>query len=275
MGRNFANVLAVIDLQKDDDICFRAAIGIANRFGSNLHVIYRHQKGEVDWSCSRGKYDHIKAWTLQNHYQEALGSISSLHIHIIRRRTRKTLLGYIGRNKIDLIVIWKRGDLTVSSAATWLHANSLSRKTGCPVLCLHRHADIQSIRNIVLPVQDSLPTGKLMLALRLAGLNRAKIHLIGFVSRDGDSTKDSFFLKACQLLQYHRNMDVECKMLEGIYPAGTMVKYVNKVNADLILVCASPKPLIYGMLSLLLSARNSAVSRAAVMTIPVEQLNAL
>ncbi|HMI62620.1 MAG TPA: hypothetical protein VK518_17005, partial [Puia sp.] len=115
--------------------------------------------------------------------------------------------------------------------------------------------------------------GKLVLAVRLARLFRAKIHLVGVVNDSKNESGDEFFLKACQLLQNNTNLEVKCKLVKGGNLARATMQYGIMINSGLILVCNARKPMALAIACLLLTRPVSAVGRIPVMTVPVEQLN--
>jgi len=273
MINKFTNILALIDLPEDPDICFRAAIETANRFESNLHILYRSRTEGTSLSNIQDDYSDIKIWTLQNTYRSLLDSRFFLHIHIAKERTKRIALWYAKKNKIDLVLIWKRDDLLLSAPITMIQSNLLSSILACPVLSLPRQAGIQDLKNIILPVKGSLPAGKLMLAIRLAKIFKAKVHLVGIVNNGKTESEDHFFFKACQLLRNNTNIDVECKMLKGRSVARATLQYGIKVNSGLILTCTGIRLLVRSVACLLLTRPVSAVARIPVMTVPVEQLN--
>jgi nucleotide-binding universal stress UspA family protein len=273
MANYFNNILAIVEWREDGDGCFLTAIQIANRFGGSLHMICLCETEETEASRDKAACDNMKTMELQRTYRPILEGNLSLHIHLMKGFSRNISLGYIARNRIDLVLVWKRSGWCFPAVGSWIYANWLSRKAVCPVLSLQGHMNLQSIRNILLPMERCLPVGKLVSALRLAGAYKARIHLVSVVDKGDNAAEDSSFLRACQLLQYHRSIDVDCKLLEGVSLPRSIAKYANKVNADLVIVCASKRTLVNGLFGLLFSRRHSAVSRISFMTLPADQLN--
>ncbi|WP_431215995.1 hypothetical protein ACQ86N_15900 [Puia sp. P3] len=129
------------------------------------------------------------------------------------------------------------------------------------------------MKDIILPVQHSLPAGKFVLAVRLSRLFRANIHLVGLMNDSENESGDEFFLKACQLFQNSTNLEVKCMLVKGSNLARATMEYGLMIKSGLILVCNARKSMAQVVAYLLLTRPVSAVRRIPLMIVPVEQLH--
>ena len=275
MGKIFTNILALIDLPDDPELCFRSAIDTANRLESNLHVLYRSRMEDNEMQEGKGDYPNIINLALLNIYRPMLDKHRSLHIHIVDEPTGKSAFLYARKNKIDLTLIWKTDGSFLSAPIAMARCCRLSHKLSCPVLYLPGQVSIRNIKNVILPVKQALPAGKLVLAVQLAKLCKAKIHLVGVANYAKTAKKDQYLFKTCQLLRNNTNLEVDCKMVKGVGLARATAKYVITVDAGLILVCTGKKLLLLSVACSLLTRPTSGLAKIPIMTVPPEQLYVL
>jgi hypothetical protein len=273
MQTNFSDTLALIDKTDAPDIYFKAAIEIANTFKSNLHVIYHTGTDNAEGNIKQTGCKTINVQHLLHSYRPILNSQLLLDIHPTQSSVRSAALKFAAKDKIGLILQWKKDDSVISFLVSMVRANMLSSRIRCPVLTLQRRITIHDIRNIILPVHKFLPANKLIIGIRLAKFLEAKIHLVSVVNSNKTASQDGLFLKACQLLQNHGNIDVECKMLKGISFYKSVMQYVIKVNVDIVVVCAGCKSMFQECYGLLITTDPLHGLRRAVMTVPNEQMN--
>jgi len=273
MIRPFMNILTLVDSQKESEAYFNAAIQISNLFDCHLHVLFRSPSTSPNMPAKQDDYPFEEAWTLQNAYRSVLKPGLSLHIHLIRRHSKRATLTYVRKNNIDLVLGWRGGNLPLTWLPTLLRYNTLARDLERPVLILSKDVIISGLSNIILPVRHFLPAGKMVMAVRLAKKFNAKIHLVGVQATSGSRHDEQFFMKACQLLRNNTNITIECQLFKNLDVVWAVVKYGVKVNADIILSCAGTLYLIRCVRRLLFTPIANAVGKIPVMIIPFEDLN--
>jgi hypothetical protein len=273
MRTNFNNTLALIDQMDSPDMNFRAAIEIANKFESNLQVIYQTGTDTAERNKKQNECKTDEEQSLFRTYRPILNDRLLLDIHSTQSSIRSSAFKLAGKGKIGLILQWKKNDSVISYLASMSRASILSSKVRCPVLTLQQHITIHDIRNIILPVNKSLPANKLIIGIRLAKFLEAKIHLVSVVNSSKTAPQDGLFFKACHLLQNHGNIDVECKMLKGISFYKSVMQYVVKINVDIVVVCAGWKSMFQECYSLLFTAEVLHGLRRTIITVPHEQMN--
>jgi hypothetical protein len=275
MTRPFTSILALIDLPEEPDTYFHAAIEIANMFDCHLHVLCQNSGNVWEGTNEHGEFPIERIWMLQNYYSSYLKSRLSLHLHISKKISKSAAVSYVQKNNIDLVVNWSGKDSIFSLPFSLVRSSLLARDFGCPVILLPRHGGIKRLRNIILPMHQPLPAGKMVVAVRLARKFDAKIHLIEIGGNRLAGNDDHFLLKACQLLRDNTNVEVECKRIRGTNMARSVLRYGIRTNADIILSCTDRISLPGYMRCLLLTPLARSIGRIPVMLIPVEEGTAL
>lgn len=273
MHTSFSNILALIGLSEDPAIYFTTAIQIANRFECNLQIIYRVGINDSENDAHQNERKLIHEQALLCTYRPILKSRLLLDIQCTWESVRLGAIKYGSSNGVGLILQWEKDESLISNLASLVQANMFSRKLGCPVLTLQKNTAVECLKDIVLPVNKSVPANKLIIGGRLAKLFNAKIHLISVVKGNRAAPKEGLFLKACSLLQDRGDIEVECKMLKGVSFYGTVMRYVGKLNSDTIMVCTGAK---YGVLKSFGLHFTTWIMRSArkpVLTLPVEKMN--
>lgn len=273
MTRPFTGILALIDLPEEPDAYFHAAIEIANMFDCHLHVLCQNSGNLWEGANGLGEYPAERIWMLQNYYSSYLKSRLSLHLHVCNKISKRTTVSYVQNNNIDLVLNWSRKDSIFSMLFSLVRSSFLARNLSCPVMLLAKHGGIRKLKNIILPVQQSLPAGKMVIAVRLARKFNAKIHLIGFQSSSVSGNEDLFLSKACQLLRDNANVAVECHRIRGTDVVRSVLRYGIKADADIILSCTDGISLPGSIRCLLLAPLARSIGKIPVMVVPLEELN--
>ncbi|MBS1565271.1 MAG: universal stress protein, partial [Bacteroidetes bacterium] len=244
MKKLFSNILVPVDVNTPSEFVIREAIELARPFECNVHLLFmlpdpgRRYTNPASWFRNDDDINQ-RILKLYSEYILHLPPPLRLYTAVEKGRQETSIINYAIKNHIDLIILGRAPQFL---AAGWfMHSgiNRLSKKTGCPVLTLQSRANLDSVRNIVMPVGSSfLPIRKLMFATYLAKKYNSRLHLVTLSGNQPDPNPDSnaYLLKAYRLIRDNTEVPVECRMLPGENIATMTLQYARDVKADLIVI---------------------------------------
>ncbi len=264
-----------VDISNPSEYVIKEAVELARAFECNVHLLFL-----MPYYDSR--YTHPRKWfkTEEDLNQRIVKIYSQhilhlppplrLHISIEKGRHENAITSYAIKNYIDLLVLGRTYPLFSAGWFMQSGINRLSRKTGCPVLTLQSRSNLDSVRNIVMPVGSSfLPLRKLMFATYLAKKYNSRLHLVTLSGkqRDLDAGDNQYLLKAYRLIRDNTEVPVECITLPGENIAAITLQYAKDVKADLIVINPGKESLLSGLVNRVFSRFLFNESRIPVMTV--------
>ena len=275
MKKLFSNILVPADIKNPSGSVIKEALELARAFECNVHLLFM-------LPVKKNRYSHPGSWFTSeediNQRVSKLYSEYSLHLPAPLRlltsvqtgRLEPVITSYAADNHIDLVVLGKAHPLFSAGWFMQSGINRLSKKTGCPVLTLQSRANLDSLRNIVMPVGTSfLPIRKLMFATYLARKYNSRLHLVTLSGSHGelDPEGNLYLMKAYRLIRDNTEVPVECKTLPGENIATITLQYAKDVKADLIVINPGSESLLSGFINRVFSRFLFNESRIPVMTI--------
>jgi nucleotide-binding universal stress UspA family protein len=275
MKKLFSNILVPVDVNTPCEFVIREAIELARPFECNVHLLFM-------LPGPGHKYTNPLAWfkneedinqrilKLYSGYIMHLPPPLRLYTSVEKGRQETIITNYAIKNHIDLVVLGKTHPLIATGWFMHSGINRLSKKTGCPVLTLQSRANLDSVRNIVMPVSPSfLPIRKLMFATYLAKKYNSRLHLVTLSGSHShpDTDGNAYLLKAYRLIRDNTEVPVECKTLPGENIATITLQYAKDVKADLIVINPGKESLLSGFINRIFSRFLFNESRIPVMTV--------
>ncbi|MGN6417530.1 MAG: universal stress protein [Pseudobacter sp.] len=277
MNKLFNKILVPVEFSKQTSQVVSKAVMIANQFKCDLHLVFVENGGMADADkhlvevLTEGeltdyevKLQELKAAFIPQ-LEEGLQLVTVMH----KGSREQYIISYALQHAIDLIMVEKPRSVLPMRFSRSFNINRISKKTGCPVLTVKGTAELEAIRNIVLPVDAHLPLRKVMFASYLAKHFNARIHLIA-LSEPGeevDVEKKAYLYKTFQLLRENTNLNIECHTVHGGNIADTTLQYATDINADLIVVNPGKEMLLSGFVNRLFARLLFNESRIPVMTV--------
>ncbi len=137
----------------------------------------------------------------------------------------------------DLIIIYKKGNKSVFPFFNPVSSERIARNTDCPVLTIKEGSGEKKIRNIVVPVTYWVPQRKLDIAIKLAKVFNANIHLISFPDcQKDDENPGNAFIESFKKIRENASLIIRHGPVSGNDIARAVLKYSESVQADMILV---------------------------------------
>lgn len=261
MQKLFNNILVPIEFNKNAEPIIEEAAELARHFDCNIHLLYvipekvfarQHAQSDTGGGNAYETSLTQKISHLQHAYNHYIGAAQHLYTAVQKGSLENVIVAYTIKHHIDLVVLKKTRNSFISNWFRDLSINRLARKVRCPVLTLQTNVNLDSVKNIVLPVGTFLPVRKLMFATYLAKKYNSRLHLVALSNNHQQSLhKDDnvYLLKAYRLIRDNTEVPVECKSLNGHNIAGITLQYAKTVNADLIVINPGKESLLPGVIS--------------------------
>lgn len=141
------------------------------------------------------------------------------------------------RIRADLIVIGRQVTHFRLPFLNRVSSFSVARKSNCAVLSAKPGALNTEIKNVVVPIRESLSASKLNALRVLCRKRGVRVFLIFFLNRhaDSESFSNKYFLPLYQWLKTSLNCPVEYSVLPGRPRTGIILRFAENWDADLLL----------------------------------------
>src|SRR5664279_212228 len=137
----------------------------------------------------------------------------------------------------DLIILYKKGSRSIFPFFNAVSPERIAKNTDCPVLTIKEGSGERKIRNIVVPVTYRVPERKLDIAIKLAKVFNANIHLISFPDcLEDDNNSGHAFIESFKKIRENASLVIRHGPLSGNDIARAVLKYSESIEADMILV---------------------------------------
>jgi Universal stress protein family len=250
MNKLFNHILVPVNFNRNSVQIVERAIGIANEFRCDIHLLYNHSPalpalfrlgGQASGRASN--YLNVNAAKKMNNLVEScrpqLNQGLSIDCTLVTGDWFSVMKHIIITHHIDLVVIPRYTRFFLNEWLYDFNINRLARETDCPVLTITQDMDITHVKNIVVPINDFLPIRKLTTATYIARQFNAIIHLMGYKEEVQEKEKDDskWVSRAYQLLNDHTHLKIHrSPIYYGNSMGGNTLSYARQVNADLIVV---------------------------------------
>lgn len=231
------NILFPVNLREDTELQLEEAIRFANRLQSNLHLLVtvprRNLMDLVLKKHSKRLQEKKKALLdeINQHYSRYMSPGSSLLVHIGRGTPLKDWMNYMLANRIDLLYL---DESAVKEKHLLHHAQQKGAAMSSCLLTSYPSAELTGVKNIILPIGDSLPLNRIRITAFLAHQLNATIHLVSNQSNGHLETNMAYLRKTYQLLVDYTKLHVVCSTLPGGDLRHSTWEYARSVNAGLI-----------------------------------------
>lgn len=249
MNKFFNRILVPVSFNRNASLVMEKAIQVANEFNCDMHLL--HAQTPImpipfvyegfylpDWNATDTSGAEGKMKKLVNEYRHLLNDGLNFFATVQSGNWEKILKEYIISRHIDLTIIPRNDKLFSGSVINVINVDRLAQQTHCPLLTLTPQFDISHLNNIVVPVDHFLPVRKLSVATFLACRFHAVVHLVGHNDNyDGEDLTNSLCVaKSYQLVTKYSPVKIHYPEEAGKPFAARILKYAQKLKADLIVV---------------------------------------
>ena len=171
-------------------------------------------------------------------------NIKTGHIH-------SETIDFSKEQKIDLIVMGAHGASGLKDFFIGTNTQRVVTLSEIPVLTMQKNSNKAGFKNILLPIDNSLHSReKINLAMIIANLFGAKIHIIGLPESDKEDELNKFHVKveSVEKIVKADNMQYKTTIVHGDNLATSAINYATKNKCDLIVINTGHESKITGIL---------------------------
>jgi nucleotide-binding universal stress UspA family protein len=248
MPFSFKTILVPIDFSVNTEVAINKALELADKETATIHLVHllpRARFGFLSVDNKKMTYagkDFLPATgMIQKKEKQILETTSNIKVHCWIFQSVSVQEGIeekVRQLKPDVVIIGKKSNHSWLPFLNTVIPNQLAKATGSAVLTVKPGALNCTIKTIVVPVTDDLPVHKMETIAALCKQNRINIHLVTFSNEEDSpaSFSASALLKWYQWLKESLHCPVEYAVLNGGNKARAIMKYGEKMNADVLLV---------------------------------------
>ena len=249
MKKPFTKILVPVNFNRNTHLALQKAIQVANEFSCDIHLLHAQfpltvipflYDGHLSGSLFQAPEARTREKLQQLAEQYAARLRPGLQINFSvetgswQETTKKTIIAA----HIDLVLVPRRGRRIWGALIHKININKLAQQTQCPVLTINRQFNIQQVRNILVPVGETLPVRKLSMATYLARQTKGCIHLVSSGARNKQSEKKQSrsIIRAYQILSDYTSVNLHVNP-EPVEPGmQSTLSTARHMKADLIVV---------------------------------------
>lgn len=251
MPNRFNTILVPVDFSVNTDVAISRALEISAGNKSNIHL-FHVQQVQLPGIMSYLHY-FVSGYSARDVIKGKEYSITKLlklkkAIHALCDDTLVSFSVAFGepieieiakkafKLHADLIIIGKHSHHSMLPFLNTIVPSRLATASGIPVFTTKPGSINKEIKTVVITVDKKFPGNKLALleALRRKSMN---VRLVTFTNGNDDASYSrQTLLNAFRSLKSQSMVSVECEVLQGSNKAKALLKYCNKVGADVLIV---------------------------------------
>jgi len=236
-------ILVAVDFSESSINALEHAIGVAERFKSNILMVWVESNSSLQY-LELEKGDDVKK-KVAIRFDEIIKKYKpTLNRQDIEYRCRKgvaykEIVALSIENKVDMIVTGVHGAHGFRRFLMGNTANHIIAEAKCPVLTIGLHRTLgRALQDIVLPIDQSLDTRqKVGIATQFAQLFGATIHILGLYTSNVKTLQRRVdeYVKQVDKHLVKNGIKTEIYMEKNYKGAKSILNYSKKVDANLIL----------------------------------------
>lgn len=243
-------ILVAIDFSESSINALEHAFGVAERFKSNILMVWVESKSSLQYLNIK-KGEDIKKIVAQRFDEIVNKHKPNLNGKDIEYRCRKgvvykEIIALSIKNKVDMIITGVHGTHGFRRFFMGNTANHIIAEAKCPVLTIGLHHTLdQALKHIVLPIDQSLDTRqKVGIATRFAQLFGATIHILGLYTSNVSTLKRRVDEYVNQVNRHlvKNGIKTEIYMEKNYKGAKSILNYTKRVNANLLITMIETEP---------------------------------
>lgn len=242
MPFSFNTILVPVDFSINSEVAINKALEVMDQGAASLHLVHVSDYSFLKTSKDHSQTGRTEVNRLLSQWKDSIEEIfASVEIHtwqLTAGSVQKAIAKKARELKADLIVIGKNSNHTWFPFLNTVIPSELAEQTGIAVLTVKPGSLHSKIKTMVVPVTDHLTENKTEIIAALSRKYKMKVHLVTFSTETGISQEmsASSFLQVYQWLKNTLHCPVEYTVLHGANKARCLLKYAEKINADILLV---------------------------------------
>lgn len=248
MEKLFSRILVPVNFNRNTEMAIQKAIQVANEFNCDVHLLHVQTPlnvipflydGTVSGTWFQPSVENTtgRLEQLAADHKSFLNEGLLMTTEVLRGNWQQMIREVVIVRHIDLVLIPRYHRRFHGALVQLININRLSQQTGCPVLTVTRNFDICQLCNIVVPVTDTVPFRKLVVATYFARKFNGIIHLLGLNRSAGGEIRSSrSMMRSYQLLRDYSSVRVHCSTHDENEGGSGTLAFAKNVQADLIVV---------------------------------------
>jgi nucleotide-binding universal stress UspA family protein len=252
MSNRFQNILVPVDFSPNTELAIAKALAIGQGDIGALHLFhvqriihpgfmhylqyyitgYSRRQMNEDREKVMDSLDSIRRKIMQQHPDIPVYTSASFGDPVEEAIIRKA-----SRLKSDLIIVGKKSHHSIFPFLNTVVPSRLASRSGRPVLTAKPGSLHQEIKTVVIPIGGRSPERKLEVLEALRKKSKLQVRLVTFEQGEKNIavTQQALF-QAIRRLKTHQTIPVDYEVLAGTNRARSLLKYCNKVGADVLIV---------------------------------------
>ena len=242
MPFSFKTILVPVDFSINSEVATNKALEVIDEGSADLHLVHVRNNSFLGTPKKRSQISEDQADRFMNQWKQTIEEdFSSIKVHTWQLkgdRVQKAIGNKAKDLGADLIVVGKNSNHTWFPFLNTIVPGELAGQTGVAVLTVKPGSLHNKLRTMVVPVTDHLSENKTEIIAALTRKYKMKVHLVTFSTGFAASQEMSAlsFLQVYQWLKNTLHCPVEYSVLHGANRARCLLKYSEKINADILLV---------------------------------------
>jgi nucleotide-binding universal stress UspA family protein len=245
----FKKILVPVDFTETSDIAMAETISLANRLKAQISLLHVIEYNSYRYSVARELETRLPSieeleTSVRGRMDEIVSEIERESqikpvVNIVSGNVPAEIINFSRKHKIDLIVMGTHGASGYREMFIGSNAQRLVTLSEIPVLTLLNKINQSGFKNILLPIDNSLHSReKVSLAMQIAELFNAKIHVLGLPDSEDKTELDKFQikLKSVERIISEDKLPYSTSVVHGKSLAKAAIDYADKNRCDLIVI---------------------------------------
>jgi nucleotide-binding universal stress UspA family protein len=238
----FERILVPVDFTINTDVAVKKAIQLATPGSTVLYLLHIKQPHifnrvfpppaqQKDTSCF-----HLLKWEQRiRKMQPELDVVTEVSQH---ENIEKAIISFADKIKASLVIIGKKSRHSFLPFLNTVISSNITAACGCPVLTAKPGSIEQGVSSIVMPVTELFPTRKMDLLSALNTRASLQVHLLYILNEDQLTNEQtaSALLLCMRFIRNRFNCSVQHQLIHSNNKAMAILRYAEKINADMLLV---------------------------------------
>lgn len=233
----FNNILVPVDFTVNTEVAVAKALALTDPEGAMLHLLHvrLNKVGMAALANEKELAATLDRW--QQLLEDCQPRLRVCWWIAHADSINAGIMHYAVNHGCNLVVIGKNRSNHWFRFTDTIVPRRVAAQTGIPVLTARPGALQTQVRTIVVPVTETLPLIKMAALSLLCARMHPTIHLVVFGTNATVSTQNAAsLLQVYQWVRSHLHCPVAYALLDGSSRSRSLLRYAQKVDADLLLV---------------------------------------
>lgn len=251
MNVKFSTILVPVDFTVNSEVAIKKALTLCEGNDVVIHLLHIPKISAtniINFYQYYSSYDSKIPHTTLQRAKEKLDKLQ-LYIHTIKKdisvvtwvsfdsSVEASIIDRAKKISADLIVLGKNSHHSWLPFLNTVVPGKVAKKTGIPVLTVKPGANNRQIKTVVIPIGKQFPERKIAIIHTLRKKFRIRICLVTHLHTEDDPQfLPASLLNAYRFFKTDASNNVDFEVLKGKNKARSILKYCEKVNADLLIV---------------------------------------